>query len=73
MVAIRVWNGEFCFPLEFCCSPVTMSTCEADRSVPITESFDSKVVLSSLTAIAPILPVANEIESLSPRVAYLCT
>ncbi|RWW80449.1 hypothetical protein BHE74_00011204 [Ensete ventricosum] len=33
---------------------------------------DSELVPSSLNSIVPILRVANEIESLNPRVAYLC-
>lgn len=33
---------------------------------------DSELVPSSLASIIPILRVANEIESLNSRVAYLC-
>lgn len=37
-----------------------------------TTAIDSELVPSSLASIAPVLRVANEIEPLNPRVAYLC-
>lgn len=36
------------------------------------EVFDNEVVPSSLQSIAPILRVATEIQTVRPRVAYLC-
>ncbi|PWA82244.1 Callose synthase [Artemisia annua] len=38
---------------------------------PNTDQIDSELVPSSLSSIAPILRVANEIEKDNPRVAYL--
>lgn len=35
-------------------------------------AIDSELVPSSLAAIAPVLRVANDIETDNPRVAYLC-
>ncbi|KAI3681239.1 hypothetical protein L6452_36028 [Arctium lappa] len=41
-------------------------------SLGVDSMMDSEVVPSSLAQIAPILRVANEIEPINPRVAYLC-
>ncbi|KAJ7539817.1 hypothetical protein O6H91_11G110000 [Diphasiastrum complanatum] len=41
-------------------------------ALPAADFRDMKLVPSSLTSIAPILRVANEIEPHNPRVAYLC-
>ncbi|KAL6006416.1 Callose synthase 7 [Asimina triloba] len=44
---------------------------DADDGDKIT-AVDSELVPSSLSSIIPILRVANDIEHINPRVAYLC-